>query len=251
MANYKKNYLKQVVIRIDFEEVGLTKINQYLKKIKSHFSEVERKLGYEGQFTLSFADGQPSQQQVSNPLTIWSLSNEDQSKKAELTSKWFWIEYSKYKNSDALLQDIKDLLEAFVDDFEVKVINRVGLRYSNIIVPPETSKPTEWSKYINLDLIAGINYAKESSVALSRYMGQMVKHSDDHDLQFNYGIWNPDFPNEIARKEFLLDFDCYSTLPMDTRDLVLSTIAKEFNAEIEALFENSITEQLKIIMRRA
>ena len=145
MADYKKNYLKQVVFRIDFEEVGLTKINDYLKKVALYFSNTERKLGYESQFTLSFADGQPNQQQVNNPLTLWNLNNADETKKAELSSKWFWIEYSNYKNSDALLTDIKDIFEVFVEDFEVKVINRIGLRYSNVIVPPETSKPTDWA----------------------------------------------------------------------------------------------------------
>ena len=250
MADYKKNYLKQVVFRIDFEEVGLTKINDYLKKVALYFSNTERKLGYESQFTLSFADGQPNQQQVNNPLTLWNLNNADETKKAELSSKWFWIEYSNYKNSDALLTDIKDIFEVFVEDFEVKVINRIGLRYSNVIVPPETSKPTDWAKYISTDLIAGINFANESSVALSRYMGQIVKHTDDHDLQFNYGMWNQDYPNQIARKEFILDYDCYSTLPMDTRDFVLSTIAKEFNVEIEMLFEKSITDSLRTIMKR-
>lgn len=251
MTNYKKNHLNQVVFRIDFEEVGLTKINNYLTKISSHFTKTERKLGYESQVTLSFADGQPSQQQVNNPMTLWNMSNEDETKKAELSPKWFWIEYSKYKDSDALLSEVEALFETFVEDFEVKVINRVGLRYSNIIKPPESSKPTDWNKYINKNLLAGISFANENSVSLSRYMGQVVKHSEDHDLLFNYGIWNPDFPNQIARKEFILDYDCYSTLPMDTRDFKLSTVAKEFNSEIETLFEGSIEEPLRIIMRKA
>lgn len=250
MANYKKNFLKRVILRIDFEDVGLTKIKNYLEKIKPTFEKSERKLGFEAEFRLSFADGKPAPQQIGNEVTLWGLSNEDGTKKAEISSKSFWIEYYAYKDSNELMSDVKAVMNTFIEDFEVKVVNRVGLRYLNLIVPPDGAKPTQWGKYINPKLLAGIDFADEQSIALSRYTGQLIRHTDTFDLQFNYGILNPDYPNEIARKEFALDLDCYANLPMDTHDFVLSDVVKEFNIEIEKLFEASILEPLRVIMRK-
>ena len=81
-------------------------------------------------------------------------------------------------------------------------------------------------------------------------MGQMVVKEEVADVVFNFGIWNPDYPSIITRNEFILDFDCFSKLPIESQDTKPSELAKDFNKRIETLFEASITDKLREEMSR-
>ena len=67
--------------------------------------------------------------------------------------------------------------------------------------------------------------------------------SEDHRIKFQFGIHNRDWPNPIAKKEFILDYDCVSIGAADASEVRNCFI--NYNQLIDTLFDNSIDEKLR------
>jgi uncharacterized protein (TIGR04255 family) len=78
---------------------------------------------------------------------------------------------------------------------------------------------------------------------LSRSLNVIYWHSDDHLVKFQYGMQNADFPSPIAKKEFVLDFDCYSIGPIEASDA--ESHLTRYNELMVRLFERSIGQRLR------
>ncbi|MDR2873887.1 MAG: TIGR04255 family protein [Methanobrevibacter sp.] len=63
---------------------------------------------------------------------------------------------------------------------------------------------------------------------------------------FNFGQHHTEYPNPIARKEFILDFNCNTDESMHLSEI--NEIIKEMNDINQELFEESIGEKLKKYM---
>lgn len=248
MPTYKKNFLDKVILRVDFEEVPLINISKFIASVKAQFPKSERKLGYENEVTISFKGGDEPQQ-IRREITIWKLNNKNDSKRIEIASRWITLEYDSYTDSNELLKDAREVVDTFIEDFEIKVANRVGLRYVNLLKLNELNA-TDWSKYLNKKLLGMIDFSLENKMKISRTTGQIVQHDETRDLTFNFGLWNSDYPNVVTRKEFVLDYDCYTTLPTSLGGPKVSELVGEFNKKIELLFEASITDGLRKILKK-
>ena len=69
---------------------------------------------------------------------------------------------------------------------------------------------------------------------------------NDFYVRFQYGMFNSEHPNPIARKEFVLDFDCYTKDEQDLSDVL--TLLDRFHEKIKEMFEYSILNDLRQIM---
>ena len=67
--------------------------------------------------------------------------------------------------------------------------------------------------------------------------------AEDILTNFTYGFINPEYPNFIAKREFVLDFDCYAMMKV-TIDSVIPTLLKLRN-KANQLFEKSILEEFR------
>jgi len=65
----------------------------------------------------------------------------------------------------------------------------------------------------------------------------------DHRITFQFGINNSDFPNPVAKRAFVLDYDCCSVGPVDASDA--ETCVGKYNQVIHDLFEASIGDRLR------
>jgi uncharacterized protein (TIGR04255 family) len=250
MPQYKKNFLNSVVVRIDFEAIDEGKVDNFLQTISATFPRKEKASAYNAEIKLSVeAEGQVAQQ-VNTKFDIWNLNTNDESKAGQISKNWLLVEYKKYKNSDVLLEDIERIFDKFLQYFNVVSIKRLGLMYNNIIKLTPSTQPLEWAGYINPKLLSALDFANDSGLALSGYTSQLVKYMPRSNVVFNYGMWNPDFPNQISRKEFLLQYDCFTNLEMEVSDIGLVEIFKDFNKQIEDIFEDSIEDQLRDLMGR-
>jgi len=243
---YKKNFLTEVIFRIDFDQVKLGQLKKFAEKIKSRFPISEEKRGEEGFVNLNLATKDFNHS--ANPLTFWEFHNKTRTKTIKIHPTSLSIEYTKYKNSPELLKDI-EFVPTFVKDFKVKTINRLGLRYVNQIKLLNKDF-LDWNTYINDSLLGSLDFAKEQEKSISRSMGQMVFKKEDTNINFGYGLWNSNFPNEINEKIFILDFDEYSKFPLDTNEMNLTEEIKSYNKSIEELFESVIKEDLRKILKK-
>ncbi|MEN4007279.1 MAG: TIGR04255 family protein [Methanobacteriaceae archaeon] len=66
---------------------------------------------------------------------------------------------------------------------------------------------------------------------------------DDYLLRFQFGLYNTEYPSPIARKEFVLDYDCYIEGEIDILELFKRS--DECNKIIYSWFERSIQDELR------
>lgn len=248
MATYKKNFLSSVIFRIDFDEIELGQLSAFSKKIKTSFPITEQKDAQEFSGILDSKTGVFNHS--NKKKTVWQFFNSDKSKLLEIDNNFIVLSYSKYKDSSVLIKDIEDIFSEFIKQFEVKTIRRIGLRYRNDIDMKKEPSPLKWDKYISKDLISNLKFIESNKIKTSRSLGQIIVREDDAYITFNYGLTNRDYPNEIVKKEFLLDYDCVSKFPTEIKDFSIIDVVKKYNKYVEDLFELSITDGLRVVLNK-
>ena len=73
-------------------------------------------------------------------------------------------------------------------------------------------------------------------------MSQAILNYDDYRVNFNYGMFNSEFPAKISRKEFILDFDFYTEY---VEQETIIPLIKKFNKEAAIMFEKCIKDGLR------
>ena len=145
--------------------------------------------------------------------------------------------YNTYNDFRRIVQIVIQTLET--EDPSAK-LSRIGLRYINQIF--FEGNPFEWTEFIKEPLVSSLNFIEERN-ELARLMGVIELNRSEYLIRFQYGWFNSEFPNPIAKKEFALDYDCYSINETDISE-VLNQIDL-YHSEIKDLFKFSTKETLQ------
>ena len=78
-------------------------------------------------------------------------------------------------------------------------------------------------------------------------MSQFTFEKNNFFINFQFGIFNTEFPNPIARKEFILDLDCICN--DETNISEIDDVVIEMHETISSLFEEMILEEYKEFIR--
>jgi uncharacterized protein (TIGR04255 family) len=81
---------------------------------------------------------------------------------------------------------------------------------------------------------------------LSRIFHIVEFRFEDLNVKFQFGLPNPDFPSAIKNPRFVLDLDGYVQGPQDYSEIIANIDLE--HAQIQRLFEESITDELRRIM---
>lgn len=243
---YKTNFITKVVFRLDFpENIAIGSLDSFANEIKHIFPIKEEREGQTGFVELNFNSGEVNH--ATEKMSSWMFQNENRTKRLVVNMKFMVLEYGVYNDFNELTQDISDVIIRFLFSFNVKIISRIQLQFINEIKLQEADQ-LDWTKYINKNLISSLDFCKENKKKLARSMGQLVIKEEYGDLGFAYGIWNSEYPNEVNRKEFVLDFNCVSKLGISDSDVAKR--AKAFHTYIEDLFEASITDDFRALLNK-
>lgn len=245
---YKKNFLSKVIFRIDFNETDITNLQKFSNKINKDFPSFKIEEGEEGSIDLDLKTKKITRNQ-SNKFKSWLFTNRRNTKLLRIERNFLSLEYNKYKDKRELICDIENIVMNFIDTSGVKIITRMGLRYFNEINLKE-SDYLKWDKYINEALLGGLRFTVTHNKKMARGMNLLVFKEEDGNINFNYGVWNPDFPGEVNKKEFVLDYDYYSVFPFEIGEVDLIEKVKGFNQGIEKIFELSITTKFRNLLKK-
>ena len=243
---YENNYLTDVIFRIDFDKpvIGSKKLtDDFYNLIKDVFPKraIVQGTVLHAQI-VSQKDGNKftqSQQKVTN-YRFW-----DESQKKILMlepSTDINLVFKVYKNSRELKDVINLIIDATIKVYGDIKNKRIGLRYLNDIVIPEGNS-FDWVPFINRSLISSLDFRLDED-KLTRSMGTMELSRDDHKVLFQYGMYNPEYPNYIAKKAFVLDFDCYIEGMLKNASEIRETV-EILQKDEESLFERSIEDGLR------
>jgi uncharacterized protein (TIGR04255 family) len=197
------------------------------------------------------------QEQVS--LQVMVKTDESEKITKEKRSKVFRFYHSTTNNSltlegDAIIfdmktynsyEDFRNIVKNVIQNVETEnqsaKLSRTGLRYINQLILDE-GNPFDWNELIKEPLISSLEFIDNRN-ELARLMGVIELNRSDYFIRFQYGWYNSEFPNPIAKKEFALDYDCYSKNEIDISE-VLSQI-DIYHIAIKELFEYSKEDGLQ------
>jgi uncharacterized protein (TIGR04255 family) len=247
MARYKNNFLDTVIVEIRYEDVSLAPLDKFKTELNELYPIQKQENAFEG--VINFDAEKGVVEQSRSDKVIWSLMPQDNSNKIIRISKnALSVEYNNrsYTNSEELVEDVDKIIEKFIDEFKVSIINRVGLRYANRIPISFNDEKEKIDNLITDELIASYRFAGQTAEStIARSMTQQMLKFEDCDMTFIHGVWNNDFPNRIVKEDFILDFDCFTQLPVATSEINIMSTLTSFNGYIEGLFERSIKQKVR------
>ena len=241
MPKYKKDYLTNVICRIDF----INRLNFSTDQINRLKNDISEDFPNMKDMDVSFIEvmmGPEEDRTIRKKGKVYEFAHEG--KLVRIEPECLVFEFKQYTGFDQFRELVKKVLNS-LDLLNNSVRSkRMGLRYINQIRLDE-GDPFDWNGLIVDSLVPKTVYTKDKNV-LSRSLGWVDLTYDDFYVRFHYGMFNSEHPNPIARKEFVLDFDCYTKDEQDLSDV--STLLDRFHEKIKEMFECSILDDLRQIM---
>ncbi|MEA3282023.1 MAG: TIGR04255 family protein [Euryarchaeota archaeon] len=241
MPKYKKDYLTNVICRIDFIDrlnFSTDQINRLKDDISEDFPDMK-------DMDVSFIEvmmGPEEDRTIRKKGKVYEFAHEG--KLVRIEPECLVFEFTQYTGFDQFKKLVKKVLNSLdLSNNSVKS-KRIGLRYINQI-HLDKGDPFDWKGLIVDSLVPNTAYTEDKNV-LSRSLGWVDLTYDDFYVRFHYGMFNSEHPNPIARKEFVLDFDCYTKDEQDLSDV--PTLLNRFHEKIKEMFECSILGDLRQIM---
>ena len=251
---YKNNYLTEVIFRINFSNIlklsGSNKdaAEEFRKAIFDEFPNVQFRFNNNVNVTID-VKSEKSQSLMEEGDLTWIFSNETNKKEVELNAKFLILHYKKeaYIGFKEFLEDVTKILDSLRYYMPYK-LNFMGLRYiyqiNDDFITEDNIK-----EYINPALTDNVIFDLGDGEKFSQIVSRLDLIKDYYNLTFQYGFFNPRFPDPKFKKDFILDYDCKITDMelVKTEDDVLSEL-KKMNKFIYEKFKYSTTDELRELM---
>ena len=253
-VHYQRNYLSQVILRLDFEPVSALR---ELKRVDTRpdFSTLigDRFPVVIGQPTANLVvNVGPTGSGINTQVTgiQWNhRKKQDGTQILVLSPDFLSLEYGKrsYDHFPPFRDEFLAAFQALQALYNVSGFTRLGLRYINEVVLPE-GNALDWRNIIAPHLVEAVMANRPENSAMLRSMHQLLVRIDECDLTCTYGLHNPDFPNPVVRRAFILDIDCARTT-LDAQQIVptIGIINKLCEEAFERSIANGLRESLGVI----
>lgn len=209
--SYQRNFLTQVILRLDYAPLAALQSERqhdFTTDLKKHLPVVR---GQQlSQIILSGSANVGASFTQQKKGWQWTHSDVDDHQVVTLTPDFLALEQkgNTYVNFQTFRAQLVTIYDKFKAAFGVTEYTRIGLRYINEIVIP-VGDALDWDGIVSPDLVIGVKPVFTQPLRMTRSMHQVSAIKDDIFCLINYGLNNPDYPNPIARREFVLDLDSY------------------------------------------
>lgn len=251
---YKKNYLTGVVFRINFSNIlqlsGKNKEagEKFQKEIFDRFPNVHFQFNNNINVQVDIQEGKSESKLEDGDLT-WIFTDEQNIKQVELNSKSLILAYRKgaYEGFKEFLDDVSSILNALRGYMPFN-LTFLGLRYINQI-HEDVIDDNNIQEYINKSLLNKVIFELEDNEGFSQLFSRLDLSKDDYQLTFQYGFFNPEYPDTAAKKDFILDYDCKLTkIDSVNSQFEVEKELKKMNKIIYDKFKYSTTDKLRELM---
>ncbi|NMG82917.1 MAG: TIGR04255 family protein [Methanosarcinales archaeon] len=242
---YEKNFLSNVVFKLDFptlSDYSLEKIKKFQELIKKEFQILKEKKGVRIQHKLKRTDLIETE---TTEIQKWGFFNKTKSRNVSFENNNIIVEFKEYTHSDEYFKTIDLVIKSLFQIFPSIVSTRLGLRYINQINLKEDN-PFKWDNLLNESLLDSMKFIFDKK-DMSRYITLIELNKEDYQVKFQYGIANSLYPSPIIKKEFVLDYDCFTYESLAKTEEIMGKV-KDFNEVISDMFEESIGNGLRELM---
>ncbi|MBQ2962731.1 TIGR04255 family protein [Methanobrevibacter sp.] len=244
-TKYPKNFLNEVIFKIEFPPI--LELYNTKKESAAKFQEIIFKEFGDAKFNTNKHinvkldnEGIPIGSDSEENL-IWSFFNKDD-KRVELSATSLALIYkgSYYTTFEDFSEDV-DLILKGLKSYPITQIKYIGLRYINQI---DIRNYENLDDYINPNLHL-INKEFDEKL-LIQSLSRVELSIEDYILAFQFGHFNPEYPNISSNKDFILDYDCYLKGNESFENIKSDLL--EMNEIIYNQFEKSLEQELRKIM---
>ncbi len=242
---YKKNFLTNVVFKLDFpiqSDYGLDNIKKFQKLIKKEFPLIEEKRGFAIEYKV---DKTEEIETKTEKIKGWFFFDKTKNKIISFESNNIILEFKEYNTFKDYFKILSLVIESLLQIFPSIVSTRIGLRFINNI-KLDDSTPFEWDNLLVPELFRSMDFLSDKK-NMVRHLTLLELNMGDYMIKFQYGIGNSLYPSPIIRKEFVLDYDCFTHESLGEPEEILKKITK-FNKGMAIMFEQCIGDGLRKIM---
>ncbi|QYJ71175.1 TIGR04255 family protein [Shewanella sp. FJAT-51649] len=242
---YNKNYLVEVVARIDFATPAESLSTPVLPKavrdiITKRYAIHESNKGVRQGFEIS-EHGVKSQNEE---YYQWTFSGSEREKSITINKDSITVSLKKYIDWKEFKLDVFEPIKSIVACESTAYIARTGLRFINIfddVLNTRQDVDTYFSPMIASPISNLDNESNCSrSFLITEYLHNEIK------LRMQTGIYNPDYPAKIKKLDFIVDLDAYVDTPHAFNEI--DTYLDDLHQKVQMHFESCITENLKRIL---
>ena len=245
---YKKSFLNEVVVRVDFftpipelENSLPTKLADTLSK-SFQIMEPTESIGHQLQIN---PEGSANATEIK--LKHWNFYGIDRKKLLSISPNFVFISYKNYQTYEVIKDEFSQTIESISREFSGVKSGRFGLRYiNNIEIPALNDQPLKFNSYISEELISPITFFKDKDSFLNRVFHIVEIKEEDLITRFQYGYPNPDYPAPIKKPYFVLDLDSSVEIAHDLAESI--RYMDSAHSTIQNIFEKSITDDLRKMM---
>lgn len=244
---YKKNFLKNVILVLEFEnniEINDNLITSFIGNMRSllpNFSEKPVKW-FESTFWptgMSYQEKNMINYEFSfKNNVILTLNN---------ISIRLLINSWAYENRSSLTKYMNNI-DFIIEKLWVKVIRKIIMQYVNYFDFFKNKSDVE--KYISENLLSSFNLNINNSnflrqAILNEYEIQDPAQAFPYKLTLNAWFINPDYPNQIVNYDYNLVFTTENKYFFEYNKNFITEIIDKYNNSISEFFENSIKSDLR------
>lgn len=245
MPRYRKNFITDAIIRIDFENI-ISELNGPLSEdleieIMKFFTLKESREAFNETIIINQSTGKIDRNRV--VFKEWNYWGNEKLKRFSITQNHLLIAYNKYLNYEDFTAPFLSILSKLSSQFPDLRAKRLGMRYVNNIRFDEPAI-LAWDKYINSALLCIFSVPDDTKeITRAFQVLELYFAEEDLRLKLQYGMHNPDYPSPIKQKLFVLDLDAYRSSTFTVEEV--RDVIPICHSRIEALFEKSITQSLR------
>lgn len=241
MPETPAHYIRRAVFRLDFP-VGIPELHSesrpiaFQKALLGRFPIMEEQPQSGFELQLGPASAEP----VKLKKTTYHFRSADGACRASLDADFLSVHTTQF----TAFEEFRPLVEMVVNGLSVAypdtAINRVGLRYINVIPPEVAQEGSGLNDLVEDDLLTPL--ARYADDHLSRVVTTAELLDGAKRTRIVTGYANPDYPGLLLRREFLIDIDVYTQQSV-TSDGILSLL-DDFQETAKTAFLRSVKGRL-------
>ena len=239
---YKKNFLKQVIAKVEFAQPLTDLSNESMlaamKEIKTRFPIAEQKVGiHQG---IEITDKEVTHSKSEFPE--WNFHSTDRDKSLTLNPHFIQILLTKYQSENNFQQDLIAPISNIMGSRPSTIVSRTGIRFINVFDFDELANFNSVSGYFSDSVVSPITSIKDAQKCTRSFL---INEFMEGDIKWRVqtGYFNPDYPALIKKHQFAIDIDAYIDFPHSISDI--SQYFGSFHKIIQTTFESLITDKLR------
>lgn len=238
---YKKNYLKQVIAKIDFaqplSDLNHDSIVAIVAEIKKRYPIAEQATAFQQGIEISDKEIKSSKTEFPE----WNFHGVNREKTLKINQHFLQVLLTKYTSEADFRDDLLNPISQVIGSRPDVLIARTGVRFINIF-DFEIDSFTKIKEYFTESISAHLaNIVNPNECVRSMLVNECL--IDETRIRMQSGLFNPDYPAIIKRRHFVLDIDAYIDFPHQIRDV--DKYFRDFHIKVQSMFESHITQKLR------